>query len=408
MLELPRNEREYAQLAEALKYRWDLRARPNQKPPAGAWQTWLILAGRGFGKTRVGAEQMREWAKHYRYVNMIGATSDDARDIMILGESGILAVCPPAERPRYIENKARLDWPNGCQSLIFTAAEPERLRGKMHEKIWMDELAAWRYGQMAYDQALFGLRLGDNPQALVTTTPRPTKIIKDLIADPNTVVTRGSTYDNRDNLAPSFYTKIIKKYEGTRLGRQELNAEILDDNPGALWKRTDIDGARVLKVPDLDRIVVGVDPSASSDGDEAGIVTAGKKGDDFYTLADDSLQGSPLTWAKAAIAAYHRNRADRIIAEKNNGGEMVSTVIAQVDASIPVELVWASRGKVTRAEPIAAICEQGRDHHVGTFAILEDELCEWVQGMPSPNRLDAKVWAYTMLLENSHVGYDFV
>lgn len=359
---------------------------------------WLILAGRGFGKTRVGAETVRRWARKYRYVNLIGATSDDARDIMINGESGILAICPPSERPRYIQNASRLEWPNGAQSLIFTAAEPERLRGKQHEKLWADELGAWRYPE-AWDQALMGLRLGDNPQAIVTTTPRPTKIIKGLSTDPTVTITRGSTYDNRDNLAPSFFDEIIKRYEGTRLGRQELNAEILDDNPNALWKRADIDRARGVKVSDLPRVVVGVDPSATSTGDEAGIITAGRVGEDYYTLADDSVQGSPLEWARAAVTAYHRAKANLIVAESNQGGEMVTAVIKQVDPTVPVKLVHASRGKATRAEPVAALFEQGRGHHVGSFPALEDELCEWEPGMESPNRLDALVWAYTELMD---------
>lgn len=316
---------------------------------------------------------------------------------MIMGESGIMAVCPTGERPRYIQNASRLEWPSGCQSLIFTAAEPERLRGKQHEKLWADELGAWRYPE-AWDQALMGLRLGSNPQAIITTTPRPTGIIKGLMKDETVKITRGSTYDNRDNLAPSFFAEIIKRYEGTRLGRQELNAEILDDNPNALWKRADLDKARVVKSPDLTRVVVAIDPSATSTGDEAGIITAGRTGDDYYTTADDSKQGSPLEWASAAVTAFYRAKADCIVAESNNGGEMITAVIKQVDARVPVRLVHASRGKVTRAEPIAALCEQGRDHHVGAFPELEDECCEWEPGMPSPNRMDAKVWAYTELM----------
>jgi len=328
---------------------------------------------------------------------MIGATTDDARDIMINGESGIMATCPADERPRYIQNQARLDWPNGCQSLIFTAAEPERLRGKQHEKLWADELGAWRYAE-AWDQALMGLRLGDNPQAVITTTPRPTKIIRGMLNDPTVTVTRGSTYDNRANLATSYFAEIIKRYEGTRLGRQELNAEILDDNPNALWRRDDIEKARVLKAPVMTRVVVGVDPSATATGDEAGIITAGRLGEEYYMLADDSLQGSPLEWARAAVTAYHRAKADHIIAESNQGGEMVTSVIKQVDPTVPVKLVHASRGKQTRAEPIAALYEQGHGHHVGAFPLLEDELCEWEPGAASPNRLDALVWAYTDLV----------
>lgn len=330
-------------------------------------------------------------------MNMIGATADDARDIMIEGESGILAICPPDERPLYVASKRRLEWPNGAVSLIFTADEPERLRGKQAMKIWADELAAWRYPD-AWSQAMMGLRLGTNPQAVVTTTPRPTKAIKDLMADPRNVVTTGTTYENKSNLAQGYFDYVIKKYEGTRLGRQELNAELLSDNPGALWKRDMIDASRVIKAPELDRVVVGVDPSATSGGDEAGIITAGKNGDDYYTLADDSVQGSPKTWATAAVTAYHKYQADCIVAEKNNGGEMVESVIKQVDNNVPVRLVWASRGKATRAEPVSTLAEQGHDHHVGSFAELEDELCSWTTGDNSPNRLDAKVWAITELM----------
>ncbi len=328
---------------------------------------------------------------------MIGATADDARDIMIEGESGILAICPPNERPLYVASKRRLEWPNGAVSLIFTADEPERLRGKQAMKIWADEIASWRYPE-AWAQSMMGLRLGDNPQAIVTTTPRPTKLILDLTQDTRNIITVGTTYENRDNLAKGFFDYVIKKYEGTRLGRQELNAEILTDNPSALWKRSDLDRARVLQSPDLERVVVGVDPSATSGGDEAGIITAGRYGDDFYTLSDDSIQGSPQTWAQAAVTAYHKFGANCIVAEDNNGGEMVEAVIKQVDPSVIVKRVHASRGKATRAEPVAAISEQGRDHHVGSFPALEDELCLWSVGDSSPNRLDAKVWAITELL----------
>ena len=383
---------------EALYYDWSFWARDKQRLPDADFFIWLILAGRGFGKTRTGAETVREWVKENRYVNLIGATADDARDIMIEGESGILAVCPTTERPVYVASKRRLEWPNGAISLIFTADEPERLRGKQHYKIWADELGSWRYPE-AWEQAMLGLRLGRKPQGIVTTTPKPTKLILELINDPRNVVTTGTTYENRANLAQGFFDYVIKKYEGTRLGRQELNAELLTDSPGALWKRENLDSSRVTKAPDLSRVVVGVDPSATSTGDEAGIVTCGIAGDQYYTLADDSVQGSPDTWARAAVTAYYRFMADCIVAEKNNGGEMVESVIRQVDPNVNVKLVWASRGKATRAEPIAAISEQGRDHHVGVFAQLEDELCMWVPGDASPNRLDAKVWAMTSLLE---------
>lgn len=383
--------------AETLAHDWSFWARDKQRLPDAPFFVWLILAGRGFGKTRTGGETVRIWVKNNAYVNLIGATADDARDIMIEGESGILAICPASERPDYVASKRQLQWPNGAISLIFTADEPERLRGKQHYKVWADEVGSWRYPE-AWEQAMLGLRLGDNPQALVTTTPKPTKLMLGLVADKRNIVTKGSTYENRANLAGGFFDYVISKYEGTRLGRQELNAELLTDSPGALWKRDKIDECRVLKAPEtLTRVVVGVDPTASSTGDEAGIITSGYFGNDYYTLSDDSMQGSPQAWASAAVTAYHRNKADCIAAEKNNGGEMVEAVIKQVDSSVNVKLVWASRGKATRAEPIAAIAEQGRDHHVGTFAALEDELCMWVPGDASPNRLDAKVWAMTEL-----------
>lgn len=380
-----------------LAYEWEFWARDKQTLPTQGFFVWLILAGRGFGKTRTGAETVRQWVKHNPMVNLVGATADDARDIMIEGESGILAICPEAERPLYVASKRRLEWPNGAVSLIFTADEPERLRGKQHMKVWADELASWRYEE-AWSQTMFGLRLGETPQAIVTTTPRPTKLIKELVADNRNVVTVGTTYENKANLAQGFFDYVIKKYEGTTLGKQELLAQILSDNPAALWKRTDIDNHRVVKAPDLDRVIVGVDPSATSGGDEAGIITAGRAGDDYYTIGDDSIQGSPQTWAKAAVTAYHKHKADLIVAEDNNGGEMVEAVIKQVDQNVPVKRVHASRGKATRAEPVAAISEQGRDHHVGVFSALEDELCLWMPGDASPNRLDAKVWAMTELL----------
>ena len=320
---------------------------------------------------------------------------------MIEGESGILAICPPEERPLYVASKRRLEWPNGAVSLIFTADEPERLRGKQAMKIWADELASWRYPE-AWEQAMLGLRLGSNPQAVVTTTPKPTKLIIELSEDKRNIVTIGTTYENRKNLAQGFFDYVIKKYEGTTLGQQELEAKILRDNPAALWKRGDIENSRVINHPELERIVVGVDPTATSGGDEAGIITVGARVDDYYTLSDDSVQGSPQTWATAAVTAYHKFKADCIVAESNNGGEMVEAVIKQVDRSVPVKLVHASRGKATRAEPVSLLSQQGRDHHVGVFPELESELCLWQQGEASPNRLDAKVWAITEVMSGNN------
>ena len=382
---------------------WHLWARDEQLPPAGDWTYWLILAGRGFGKTRTGAEWVRQAVKTTRYVNLIGATADDARDIMIEGESGILAVCPRSERPEYKASQRKLIWPNGASSLIFTADEPERLRGKQHSALWADELAAWRYPE-SWTQAKFGLRLGSSPRACITTTPKPSAIIRALIADPATHVTRGTTYDNRDNLAQQFFQSIIKTYEGTRLGRQELNAELLDDNPHALWQRAQIDALRVTTAPELKRIVVAIDPAVTSNenSDETGIVVAGIGRDDhLYILADLSLIGTPDQWARAAVGAYRTWQADRIIAETNNGGDMVEAVIRQVDRSVSYRKVTATRGKVIRAEPIAALYEQSRAHHVGGFDRLEDQMTEFdptdSTRQKSPDRMDALVWAATEL-----------
>jgi phage terminase large subunit-like protein len=394
--------------AEAMLWDWPFWARPNQLTPAGDWTYWLILAGRGFGKTRTGAEWVRQQVKTSQYVNMIGATADDARDIMVEGESGILAICPDGERPEYRPSQRKLIWPNGAVSLIFTADEPERLRGKQHSGLWGDELAAWRYPE-ALDQAKLGLRLGAHPQACFTTTPRPTRLVKSLAADPATVVTRGTTYDNQANLAPAFFSSIIRTYEGTRLGRQELQAEILDDNPNALWNRKQIDALRVKEAPAMKRVVIGVDPSVTSneDSDLAGIIAAGIGADDHgYVLDDLSLIASPDGWARAAVKAYHDHNADRLVAEVNNGGDLVELVIRTVDRNVSYKKVHASRGKMIRAEPIAALYEQGRVHHVGGFPGLEDEMCDYdpITSSKSPDRMDALVWAFTELFDNSTTG----
>ena len=411
---------------QALLYDWSFWAREDQILPPGDWPGWLVLAGRGWGKTRVGAEAVRVWARKFRFVNLVAATADDARDIMVEGESGILAICPRGERPFYRPSKSRLEWPNGSRSLIFTADEPERLRGKQHQKLWADELCAWRYPE-AWDQAMMGLRLGPNPQAIVTTTPRPTPLIKELLASPGWVVSRGTTYDNRPNLAQKFFAKVISKYEGTRLGRQELNAEVLDDNPRALWQRSKIDAARVKDAPQLHRIVVGLDPNVknrdrvelakSSDVlDEAGIVIAaisdppsgwkGVAGPHFYVLGDYSLDEGPNVWGSAAVKAYRDFSADRVIGEVNNGGDMVEATIRAVDQNVSYKSVTATRGKAIRAEPIAALYEQGRVHHVGSFPQLEDEMCEFdpITTTKSPNRMDALVWALTELSGDSSTG----
>lgn len=408
---------ELAELALLLERRreiepfdWSLKARPSQRIPPGDWIVWLILAGRGYGKTRTGAETVRQWIRTCPYVNLIGATADDARDIMIEGESGVLAVCPDTERPQYKKSERKLIWPNGATSLIFTADEPERLRGKQHGKLWCDELAAWRYPE-AWDQASLGLRLGNHPQAVITTTPRPTPLVRTLAKDPKTYITKGSTYENRDNLASAFISQIITKYEGTRLGRQELNAEILEDNPGALWKRAQIDDSRMSAAPELCRIVVAVDPAVSSneESDLTGIVCVGKDRNNpphFYVLEDVSDIYSPDQWADAVVRLYHRRSADRVVAEINQGGDMVEAILRGKHSGIPYTAVRATRGKAVRAEPIAALYEQGRVHHIGSFAQLEDQMCDWdpATATKSPDRMDALVWGMTELSEGGELA----
>ncbi len=404
--------------ADRLWHDWELHARPNQVLPLGDWMVWLILSGRGFGKTRCGVEAVKSWSKTSKRVNLAGATADDVRQIMIEGESGILPHCARSERPLYIPSQRKLVWPSGCVSLLLYGTEPDRARGKQSEKLWADEVASWAYPE-TWDQLMFGLRLGDNPQAIVTTTPRPIPIIKELVAAKSTKLTRGSTYDNKDNLALKFYTQVITKYEGTRLGRQELNAEILDDNPSALFTLANIEQHRINKVPEnMARVVVGVDPAATSgeDADDTGIITASRDNQNpphFYVYDDDTCHEKPLGWAQRAVGAYKRHKADRIIGETNNGGEMVEATIRSVDANVAYRSVHASRGKVVRAEPVSALYEQGRVHHVGVLAKLEDEITQFDPSTyepgksPSPNRMDALVWAITELSENVDglVGY---
>lgn len=390
--------------------KWRFWARPSQLPPKGDWRVWLLLAGRGFGKTRSGAEfvRARVEAGLASRIALVGPTAADVRDVMIEGDSGLLAVASENHRPLYESSKRRLTWPNGAVALAFSADEPERLRGPQHDLAWCDELAAWRYAA-AWDNLLLGLRLGSDPRVVVTTTPKPVKLVRDVLASPGTVVTRGSTFDNAANLAPAFLDSIVRRYRGTRLGRQELAAELLDDVPGALWSRDGIEAARVGAAPDLSRIVVAIDPAASSgDGaDETGIVVAGLAHDGrVYVLDDLSGRMSPRGWALKAVAAYKRFAADRIVAEVNNGGEMVEATLRSVASDAPFRALRASRGKAIRAEPVAALYEQGRVHHVGCFPALEDQLCAFTADFDrgssggSPDRLDALVWAVTDLVAN--------
>ena len=393
-----------------LCYDWRAWARPSQLPPEGPWRIWLLLAGRGFGKTRSGAEFVREEVTRggAKRVALVAPTAADARDVMVEGESGLLAISPAKARPLYEPSKRRLTWPNGAIATLFSADEPERLRGPQFDLAWCDELAAWRY-PMAWDMLMMGLRLGANPRVVATTTPKPVPLIRALLATPDCVVTRGSTKDNADNLAPAFLKAILAQYEGTRLGRQELEAELLEDVPGALWTRESIERARVAAAPALRRVVVAIDPAASSgDGaDETGIVVAGLGEDGRgYVLDDRSGRLRPHEWAARAIASFHAHRADRIVAEVNNGGEMVEATIRMLDASVPYKPVHASRGKMLRAEPVAALYEQGRVHHLGSFPALEDQMCVYAgaTGSASPDRLDALDWALTELMVERQSG----
>ena len=383
-------------------------ARPNQIRPSGDWRYWLVQAGRGFGKTRTGAEAIREMVgEGYKRIHLVGATAGDVRDVMVQGESGLLNCFPPHERPLYEPSKRLVTFHTGAVAIAFSADEPERLRGPQCEAFWADELAAWRFGQDAWDNLLFGFRLGNDPRGIITTTPKPIQLLKDIIADPHTVVTRASSYDNRANLAPAFFDAIIRKYEGTRLGRQELEAELLEDIPGALWTRAMIDRTRI-KLSEIMwnlmvRIVIAIDPAvtAGEASDNTGIIIAGLTDTGHVIVIDDlTCKESPYAWAEIATAAYRKYKADRIIGEVNNGGDLVEANIRGVAPNVAYRSVRASRGKMVRAEPVAALYEQRRVHHVGAFPQLEDEMCSFVPGSSqrSPDRMDALVWAVTDLV----------
>lgn len=404
---------------EALEHHWPFWARPEQLEPEGDWVTWLILAGRGYGKTRTGAEWVRSVIcgktplskGRYGRIAIVAETAADARDVIAKGPAGILATHPKEFRPLYQSSTRSLTWPNGATALLFNATEPDQLRGPEHEAAWLDELAKWRYAQETYDMLQFGLRLGDDPRQVITTTPRPIPIIRELINDPGTIVTRGSTFDNRSNLAPKFFKKIVARYEGTRLGRQELNAEVLDDVPGALWSRKALDESRVGKdkLPDMQRIVVAIDPAAkepgkqpTEDGSETGIIVAGLGIDGRgYVIDDLSCRLSPNGWARRAISGFDVYKGDRIVAEINQGGAMVEAVVKSERPRMPIKTVRASRGKAVRAEPIAALYEQGRVSHVGSHPELEDQMVLFtpngIVGETTADRVDALVWAFTDL-----------
>lgn len=386
--------------------RW---ARPEQLPPEGNWTTWLMLGGRGSGKTRAGAEWVRKLATGRPALTgpiaLVGETLDQARSVMVEGESGLLAIHPEAERPRFEASRNRLVWANGVQGLLMSGSDPERFRGPQFAAAWSDEIGKWPNAEAAWDMLQFGLRLGQRPRQAVTTTPRPTTLIKRLLGDPRTKVTRMRTADNAQNLAPTFLDDIVGRYQGTHLGRQELDGELIEDLPGALWKRAELEAGRLHHLPPLDRVIVAIDPpvTAKASSDACGIIVAARCGENAVVVADRSLKPAPpLRWAEEAVRAFHEIDADTIVAETNQGGDLVAEMIAQVDADVPVKSVRATRGKWTRAEPVAALYARGRVRHMPGLGDLEDELCAFgpngrADGH-SPDRLDALVWALTELM----------
>ena len=404
--------------AEELSYTWPFWARPQQMPPEGDWNTWFINAGRGFGKTRAGVEWVRSKVKQgHKRIAAIAATNSDIERVMVNGESGFLARCWKGDKtdkgvlmgkPQWSPTKRLLTWENGAYVQFFSAEEPERLRGPQFEAAWCDELAAWNRDRDTWDMLQFCLRLGKHPQTCVTTTPKPTKLVRDILKNPKTIVTYGSTFDNSANLAATYLEAVKSQYEGTRLGRQELYAEILDEASGALWNRQLLSTCEV-EVEDalefsktLNRVVVSVDPAVSSnaESDMTGIVVAGMDINGVcYILQDATDRLTPEGWAAKAIELYNLYGADRIVAERNQGGEMVRYTFKSIDETIPIKLVHASRGKFARAEPVSALYERGRVKHVKGLDALEDQMVQWcpLGSIGSPDRLDAMVWAVTEL-----------
>lgn len=395
----------------ALEQDWAFLARPGQLAPAGDWRIWLMMAGRGYGKTRAGAEWVRAIAQAdpQARIALVGATLGEARSVMVEGASGLLAIAPWWDRPAYAPALRTLRWPNGAMATLFGAAEPESLRGPQFSHGWADEIAKWACGQAAWDNLMMGLRLGTRPQVLATTTPRPVPLVRGLVArdGADVVVTRGRTAENAAHLADGFVTAMAERYGGTRLGRQELDGELMEEVEGALWSRALVERCRVTHVPGmLVRVVVAVDPPASAGGDACGIVVAGLGSDGRgYVIADASVSGlSPEGWARAVAAAALVHGADRVVAEANNGGAMVESVLVAAQETMPVKLVHASRGKAARAEPVAALYEAGRVAHRGAFPELEDQMCGLLAGGGyvgpgrSPDRADALVWALSELM----------
>ena len=404
----------------AMPWLWRVWAHPqHQLEPEGDWQTWVILGGRGAGKTRAGAEWIRDQVEgamplspgRSRRVALVGETIDQVRAVMVEGESGLMATAPPDRRPELRISQNKLIWPNGAEAMLVSAANPEALRGPQFDCAWADELAKWKKCRDAWDMLQFCLRLGERPRQVVTTTPRDNDVLIEVMGDANSVVTHAGTDVNRANLAPDFFDRLKARYGGTTTGRQELDGELVRGREGAFWSPAMIDAARAREAPELDRIVVAVDPPVTSgeSADECGIVVAGvsQKGEPsewkVYVLADFSCaRQSPQAWAEIAAEAYRDFQADRLVAEVNQGGDLVEALMRNVDAQISYRAVHATRGKRLRAEPVAALYEQGRVRHVGCFPELENQMCQFTgasgTGIKSPDRLDALVWALTDLM----------
>ncbi len=387
---------------------WDVKGRDEQKPPTGDWRTWLVMGGRGSGKTRAGAEWVHKLASQGSRsdlrIALVAETLGDAREVMIDGVSGICRIARK-KFPDFEISRRRLVWPNGAVAQIFSSEDPEALRGPQFHYAWCDEIGKWKHAEETFDMLQFGLRLGYDPRQLVTTTPRSVPVLKRLIADPSTRLVRIATGDNRENLAPGFIEALERRYGGTRLGRQELAGELIDDREDALWRRGEIEACVIRGVPALRRIVVAVDPpSGIGQNSCCGIVVAGLEPTGrAVVLADCSVEGAtPATWAGAVVKAYRRFAADRVVAEVNQGGEMVTAMLRSVEAALPIAMVRATRGKFLRAEPVAALYEQGRVAHAGRFIELEDQMCDFgpdgLSSGRSPDRLDALVWALTALV----------
>lgn len=391
--------------AEALLHEWrGFLARPDQIEPTGDWEIWLALAGRGWGKTETGAQWVRERVEAgARSIALVAETQKDLEEVMV---ARLLAIYPPGEAPKVRFKPVRITWPNGAVALGYNGTEPNQLRGPEFDTAWIDELAKYRYARETWDMLQFAMRgTALEPRQIITTTPRPIELIKAIVAgkEGRVHVTRGKTADNRANLASSFLERIEARYAGTRLGRQELEAEILGDLPGALWSMASIDAYRIPQAPQMGRIVVAVDPAvtATEESDEHGIIVAGLHEGRGLVLEDASMQGTPNEWARRAVSLYRSWGADGIVVEVNQGGDMVAHTLRTVDPSVNIIEVRASRGKHVRAEPIAALYEQGKIAHVGSFPELENQMTQMTQhgfeGQGSPDRLDALVWAFTEL-----------